>query len=100
MSFLTASRSSPRSILWRGPLIGSAGSISEYLVPPPPPPILLLIEVMATSCIRAAPTSRFSIRSEEHTSEVQSLMRISYADFCLQKKNKKTYYNHTTASTT
>src|SRR3546814_10427069 len=28
-------------------------------------------------------------RSEEHTSELQSLMRISYAVFCLQKKNKK-----------
>src|SRR3546814_6886138 len=27
-------------------------------------------------------------RSEEHTSELQSLMRISYADFCLKKKNK------------
>src|SRR3546814_7315891 len=27
------------------------------------------------------------IRSEEHTSELQSLMRISYAGFCLQKKN-------------
>src|SRR3546814_3063020 len=26
-------------------------------------------------------------RSEEHTSELQSLMRTSYADFCLQKKN-------------
>src|SRR3546814_5562611 len=34
-------------------------------------------------------------RSEEHTTELQSLMRISYAVFCLQKKNKKainTYY--------
>src|SRR3546814_5101370 len=29
-------------------------------------------------------------RSEEHTSELQSLMRISYAGFCLQKKNKTT----------
>src|SRR3546814_9948007 len=29
----------------------------------------------------------FQIRSEEHTSELQSLMRISYAVFCLQKKN-------------
>src|SRR3546814_5578400 len=28
-------------------------------------------------------------RSEEHTSELQSLMRISYAVFCLQKKRKK-----------
>src|SRR3546814_1904835 len=27
------------------------------------------------------------LRSEEHTSELQSLMRISYADFCLKKKN-------------
>src|SRR3546814_2691433 len=29
-------------------------------------------------------------RSEEHTSELQSLMRISYAVFCLKKKNKQT----------
>src|SRR3546814_2920879 len=32
-------------------------------------------------------------RSEEHTSELQSLMRISYAVFCLKKKRKKRY-NH------
>src|SRR3546814_2332176 len=30
-------------------------------------------------------------RSKEHTSELQSLMRISYAVFCLKKKNKKTH---------
>src|SRR3546814_4468000 len=30
-------------------------------------------------------------RSEEHTSELQSLMRISYAVFCLKKKNTKHY---------
>src|SRR3546814_4300854 len=30
-------------------------------------------------------------RSEEHTSELQSLMRISYAVFCLKKKNKSNY---------
>src|SRR3546814_3560838 len=29
------------------------------------------------------------LRSEEHTSELQSLMRISYAVFCLKKKNKQ-----------
>src|SRR3546814_1695728 len=35
------------------------------------------------------------VRSEEHTSELQSLMRISYAVFCLKKKNrKKNYYNN------
>src|SRR3546814_5753529 len=31
----------------------------------------------------------FGWRSEEHTSELQSLMRISYAVFCLKKKNKR-----------
>src|SRR3546814_9193257 len=36
--------------------------------------------------------SPLECRSEEHTSELQSLMRISYAVFCLKKKNK----NHTT----
>src|SRR3546814_2075599 len=34
-------------------------------------------------------------RSEEHTSELQSLMRISYAGFCLKKK-KKQYIHHNT----
>src|SRR3546814_10607293 len=33
-------------------------------------------------------------RSEEHTSELQSLMRISYAVFCLKKKNYNTNDDH------
>src|SRR3546814_3265840 len=33
-------------------------------------------------------------RSEEHTSELQSLMRISYAVFCLKKKKYKTNYSY------
>src|SRR3546814_6629147 len=33
------------------------------------------------------------IRSEEHTSELQSLMRISYAVFCLKKKKKQKHYD-------
>src|SRR3546814_17428336 len=39
-------------------------------------------------------SERSEDRSEEHTSEVQSLMRISYAVFCLKKKNKE--YNKRT----
>src|SRR3546814_8398320 len=44
-------------------------------------------------------------RSEEHTSELQSLMRISYAVFCLKKKNKthankKTSPQHTILTST
>src|SRR3546814_4953300 len=34
------------------------------------------------------------LRSEEHTSELQSLMRISYAVFCLKKKNDTHLYQH------
>src|SRR3546814_5379907 len=40
------------------------------------------VALSATGCNR---------RSEEHTSELQSLMRISYAVFCLKKKNTLTY---------
>src|SRR3546814_1041897 len=42
------------------------------------------------------------MRSEEHTSELQSLMRISYAVFCLKKKNMKkeqTTQNNTVTTT-
>src|SRR3546814_2230026 len=38
-------------------------------------------------------TSNRGDRSEEHTSELQSLMRISYAVFCLKKKNIRTTYH-------
>src|SRR3546814_5686543 len=38
---------------------------------------------------RSNPARRARRRSEEHTSELQSLMRISYAVFCLQKKSTK-----------
>src|SRR3546814_9419158 len=34
-------------------------------------------------------SGRIEARSEEHTSELQSLMRISYADFCLKNKKKQ-----------
>src|SRR3546814_9951453 len=46
---------------------------------------------------------RLAPRSEEHTSELQSLMRISYAVFCLKKKtqttNKKAKYKNKTTNT-
>src|SRR3546814_5776416 len=57
-------------------------------------PLFLLMGQFATrggmskALFKAAET-----RSEEHTSELQSLMRISYAVFCLKKK-KLTRYNH------
>src|SRR3546814_5760785 len=53
----------------------------------------------AADCHRAGARriARQSVRSEEHTSELQSLMRISYAVFCLKKKKQNTRY--TTYST-
>src|SRR3546814_5520938 len=39
-------------------------------------------------CGKGYPIRPRSMRSEEHTSELQSLMRISYAVFCLKKKKK------------
>src|SRR3546814_8546508 len=53
----------------------------------------------APTMIRVAVCGIHPRRSEEHTSELQSLMRISYAVFCLKKKkkiNKKQYYLHHT----
>src|SRR3546814_6503334 len=41
------------------------------------------------------PVDGATTRSEEHTSELQSLMRISYAVFCLKKKNTIHTYLHT-----
>src|SRR3546814_9419615 len=58
--------------------IGHSGSISGY-----------------RALVTWLPKERFGVvlmangRSEEHTSELQSLMRISYAVFCLKKKNIK-----------
>src|SRR3546814_2875439 len=43
-------------------------------------------EVGAEPCPEAVAEADHLARSEEHTSEIQSLMRISYADFCLKKK--------------
>src|SRR3546814_4978822 len=52
----------------------------------------LLIRDERQGCSRESLGDRLPhLRSEEHTSELQSLMRISYAVFCLKKKNK----NHT-----
>src|SRR3546814_2434001 len=49
---------------------------------------------LALSLIARFPGALRLIRSEEHTSELQSLMRISYAVFCLKKKKQ----NHTNKS--
>src|SRR3546814_2132458 len=59
----------------------------------------LALDALGTMC-RRHPEIVNEQRSEEHTSELQSLMRNSYAVFCLKKKKKNKwkqnmYYNHT-----
>src|SRR3546814_3387021 len=44
--------------------------------------------------IHALERGQVAVRSEEHTSEIQSLMRISYAVFCLKKKQKQNTYTN------
>src|SRR3546814_1355181 len=52
--------------------------------------------MIITEAPSAAEEAAFETRSEEHTSELQSLMRISYAVFCLKKKNRREKkHNHT-----
>src|SRR3546814_995014 len=54
-----------------------------------------------TTPLRAmAGFNEVEMRSEEHTSELQSLMRISYAVFCLKKKNNKRPNKTSTAKRT
>src|SRR3546814_7140757 len=48
---------------------------------------------------RGVGAARDQFRSEEHTSELQSLMRISYAVFCLKKKIHKVTITHTITRT-
>src|SRR3546814_4548445 len=71
------SGSSRKARTWLMPLASSAPDSSaaastSHQVPRP--------------CSRTPSAARVSTRSEEHTSELQSLMRISYAVFCLKKK--------------
>src|SRR3546814_1878940 len=61
--------------------------------------VVAAVRIQAHAAETAVPLQRRAVgRSEEHTSELQSLMRISYAVFCLKKKNKKTQIAYKTTS--
>src|SRR3546814_7857082 len=67
--------------------------LRRVLQPAPGPPV----GRPDLACLReisAQPGSRAAGRSEEHTSELQSLMRSSYAVFCLKKKKDKQEQKH------
>src|SRR3546814_3826508 len=64
---------------WRSNMIGTWLAISA----------IVLASFACAALLLRLPREGFAIRSEEHTSELQSLMRISYAVFCLKKKKTK-----------
>src|SRR3546814_9185755 len=73
------------AIQWAGSLRPAPGRVPEGVRRSPR-------QIPQKDAIVAAIGNRHQItqrRSEEHTSELQSLMRISYAVFCLKKKKKK-----------
>src|SRR3546814_3525428 len=70
----------PQSILWGSQAIG--GVINIVTAAP---------EKALEGSFDLEAGSRETVRSEEHTSELQSLMRISYAVVCLEKKNENIY---------
>src|SRR3546814_2814114 len=80
------------------PLFGTGFGLREGAEPPPPGERQRRIHLVQIGSGVLAQLRRYAIgrerlpdpaRSEEHTSELQSLMRISYAVFCLKKKNTK-----------
>src|SRR3546814_9387176 len=75
------------------PYIGREGEVSDDRLPPADAKRTVLVIGGGPAGMEAARVSRLRghnviLRSEEHTSELQSLMRISYAVFCLKKKKK------------
>src|SRR3546814_1131483 len=66
---------------------------------PASPRALLLAFMVATAMLSMIVSNTATTRSEEHTSELQSLMRISYAVFCLKKKKDKYQHIITTTNT-
>src|SRR3546814_3132277 len=67
---------------------GSAGMLAKVISGRRPVPVTRMVADRPCTLASAA------MRSEEHTSELQSLMRISYAVFCLKKKKNKNIHNY------
>src|SRR3546814_7799953 len=75
------------------PVVAPAAVVPTVVSPPPVrhrsrPPSPAELRVRAANRAATLEPATGGYRSEEHTSELQSLMRISYAVFCLKKKNQ------------
>src|SRR3546814_2201424 len=69
---------------------GGHGGLGGIAAEPPGEALHLARRVVQQALV----AHRIVVRSEEHTSELQSLMRISYAVFCLKKKKKTQRNKH------
>src|SRR3546814_10012894 len=87
------------SVAWLNRIAGALGVDPSQLVTHPDRQDLPVVAILGASGVNAprkAETavpprpSSGALRSEEHTYELQSLMRISYAVFCLKKQNNRT----------
>src|SRR3546814_8248120 len=95
MPFLPDGRETTR-IFWTRPqdMLESAGQGAARIIFPTRRNLERLAVHADYAALEAHARSITVRRSEEHTSELQSLMRISYAVFCLKKKNQKTTQTH------
>src|SRR3546814_6627717 len=84
----------PYTTLFLSRTCGSLNTSSRLLMGPAGMPCSIINGVHS---IRVFRFRLASSRSEEHTSELQSLMRISYAVFCLQKKTGRTKHTQRAA---
>src|SRR3546814_2860384 len=84
--YTTLFRSSPYAVAQAYALRGDADKTVEWLERAPAHDIFFMLADPLILRFRNDP-HLIAFRSEEHTSELQSLMRISYAVFCLKKKN-------------
>src|SRR3546814_10652625 len=74
----------------------SEKATSDSAPQPPTAPSAASVSQNSAGVGASSVTGSIRERSEEHTSELQSLMRISYAVFCLKKKTHHNITNHTT----
>src|SRR3546814_7767871 len=82
----------PSAGWWRGTGGLRDGSAERTPAPAPPPASLVPLPVpgrIESEWIVTLRAFISTVRSEEHTSELQSLMRISYAVFCLNTKKRQ-----------
>src|SRR3546814_2397370 len=70
-------------------ITAATGSCIKATRPSPAASAAAIVESFCIWLNAAGTVMTVPVRSEEHTSELQSLMRSSYAVFCLKKKNNK-----------